>query len=304
VPRMAGDSWDIVTSVGATALAVATMRAIEARKPAPLARDDYAQHFVAATASRAPVFSEILNDPVAVSQPDVAMFSSGMGARTRYFDEFFSAAAAAGIRQMVILASGLDARGYRLGWPAGTTVYELDLPKVLEFKAEVLAARGVEKSATIKPVAVDLRDDWPTMLIDNGFADSEPTAWLAEGLLPFLPGEAQDLLFGRVTDLSAPGSRCAVEDFTDRNPVADRQPDEADRGGTVARMFASFLDDGAPPTSLWFDDDRGDPVQSLSAHGWTVDTTTARDLLTRYGRPLDDPDHAMADTRYFTAALP
>jgi O-methyltransferase involved in polyketide biosynthesis len=237
VPRMAGDSWDIVTSAGATALAVATMRAIEARKPAPLARDDYAQHFVA------------------------AMFSSGMGARTRYFDEFFSAAAAAGIRQMVILASGLDARGYRLGWPAGTTVYELDLPKVLEFKAEVLAARGVEKSATIKALAIDLRDDWPTMLIDNGFAASEPTAWLAEGLLPFLPGQAQDLLFGRVTDLSA-------------------------------------------PTSLWFDDDRGDPVQSLSAHGWTVETTTARDLLTRYGRSLDDPDHAMADTRYFTAALP
>jgi methyltransferase (TIGR00027 family) len=308
VPRSAGDSWDIVTSVGATALAVATMRAIEARKHAPLARDDYAQHFVAATAAQAPVFSELLNDPAAAEEPDVDMFSRGMGARTRYFDEFFAAAGAAGIRQVVLLAAGLDVRGYRLPWPTGTTVYEVDLPKVLEFKAQVLEEHSAKKTATLHALPVDLRDDWPTVLTGAGFQRTEPTAWLAEGLLPFLPGAAQDLLFARVTELSAPGSRFAVEDFADRSAHAsDRTVDGASQGGAVQRMFESFLEDGAEPSSLWFDDERADPARWLSDHGWTIAATTARELLSRYDSSLDEADHPMAgafgDTRYFTATV-
>ncbi len=308
MPRHAGDTWDIVTSVGATALAVATMRAIEARKPAPLARDDYAQHFVAATAAQAPAFSELLNDPAAAEEPDVEMFSRGMGARTRYFDEFFAAATAAGIRQAVLLASGLDVRGYRLTWPAHTTVYELDLPKVLEFKAEVLEQHGIQATATVRAIPVDLRDDWPIALTRAGFQPSEPTAWLAEGLLPFLPGAAQDLLFERITKLSAPGSRFAVEDFAERGDrTHERTLDQKEQPGPVRRMFASFLEDGAVPTSLWFDDERADPVKWMSDPGWTVKTTTARDLLSRYGwspavgvHPMND---AFGDTRYFTATI-
>jgi methyltransferase (TIGR00027 family) len=159
VPRSAGDSWDIVTSVGATALAVATMRAIEARKHAPLARDDYAQHFVAATAAQAPVFSELLNDPAVAEEPDVDMFSRGMGARTRYFDEFFAAAGAAGIRQVVLLAAGLDVRGYRLPWPTGTTVYEVDLPKVWSSRrrcSKSMVPRKRPSSTRYRPIFVTI----------------------------------------------------------------------------------------------------------------------------------------------------
>jgi len=260
------------------------------------------------TAAQAPVFSELLNDPAAAEEPDVDMFSRGMGARTRYFDEFFAAAGAAGIRQVVLLAAGLDVRGYRLPWPTGTTVYEVDLPKVLEFKAQVLEEHSAKKTATLHALPVDLRDDWPTVLTGAGFQRTEPTAWLAEGLLPFLPGAAQDLLFARVTELSAPGSRFAVEDFADRSAHAsDRTVDGASQGGAVQRMFESFLEDGAEPSSLWFDDERADPAQWLSDHGWTIAATTARELLSRYDSSLDEADHPMAgafgDTRYFTATV-
>jgi methyltransferase (TIGR00027 family) len=208
----------------------------------------------------------------------------------------------------VLLAAGLDVRGYRLPWPTGTTVYEVDLPKVLEFKAQVLEEHGAKKTATLHALPVDLRDDWPTILAGAGFQRTEPTAWLAEGLLPFLPGAAQDLLFARVTELSAPGSQFAVEDFADRSAHAsDRTIDPGSQGGAVQRMFETFLEDGAEPTSLWFDDERADPVQWLSDHGWTIAATTARDLLSRYDSSPDAADHpldgAFGDTRYFTATL-
>ena len=131
--------------------------------------------------------------------------------RTHFFDDFFTAAAAAGIRQVVILASGLDSRAYRLDWPAGTTVYEIDQPKVLEYKSPTLAEHGVQPSASAARWPMDLRHDWPKALREAGFDAVEPTAWLAEGLLMYLPADAQDRLFAQITELSAPGSRIAAE---------------------------------------------------------------------------------------------
>jgi methyltransferase (TIGR00027 family) len=136
-----------------------------------------------------------------------------MASRTVFFDEFFLAATHAGVRQAVILAAGLDARVWRLPWPDGITVYELDQPKVLEFKESTLEASGAHPTAAHVNVPVDLRQDWPKALRQAGFDASAPTAWSAEGLLPFLPAAAQDLLFDRVQELSAPGSRIAVEAF-------------------------------------------------------------------------------------------
>ena len=134
-------------------------------------------------------------------------------ARTKHFDDFFIAAGSAGIRQAVILAAGLDARAWRLPWVADTVVYEIDQPKVLEFKSETLRAHDAKAAARDVAVAIDLRQDWPTALRAAGFDKSEPTAWLAEGLLPYLPAAGQDLLFERVQRLSAPDSRIAVEAF-------------------------------------------------------------------------------------------
>jgi methyltransferase (TIGR00027 family) len=302
--RTADDSWDIVTGVGATALAVASMRAIEARKPEPIARDDYAQHFVAATAQQAPIFTEMLNDPAIAAEADVAVFSSYVGARTRYFDDFFTQAGAAGIRQAVILAAGLDVRGYRRGWVPGTSLYELDLPKVLEFKTDVLAEHGVAATTSVHALPVDLRDDWPTVLTAAGFDPAQPSAWLAEGLLPFLPGAAQDLLFQRVAELSAPGSRFAVEDFAPPGAGASQMGDAMAEGGTLHRMFASFTDGSADPSSLSFGDERADTVTWLQQRGWTVSPTTAGELLAAYGRAGDDDfTNSMGKSRYFTAVL-
>ncbi|WP_370069052.1 class I SAM-dependent methyltransferase [Mycobacterium sp. MAA66] len=302
--RSVDDSWDIVTSVGATALAVAAMRAIEARKPDAIARDEYAQHFVAATAGQAPIFTEMLGDPAIAAENDVVVFSSYLGARTRYFDEFFAAAGTAGIRQAVILAAGLDVRGYRLEWPAGTTLYELDLPKVLQFKGDVLGQHGITPNTTVRTLAVDLRDDWPAALIEAGFDRTQPTAWLAEGLLPFLPGAAQDLLFQRVMDLSAPGSCFAVEDFAPLGGGASQMGAAMTEGGAVHRMFASFTDGSADPSALWFGDERADTVEWLRQHGWAISTVTARELLVRYGHTRDDDlTDQMGRSRYFTAVL-
>ncbi|AMT73141.1 class I SAM-dependent methyltransferase [Mycobacteroides immunogenum] len=306
--RTDGDTWDIVTSVGATALIVSAMRAIEARKPDPLARDDYAQHFVAATKTEAPIFSEVLEDPAAAQEPDIQLFSSYLGARTKYFDEFFLAAGDAGVRQAVILASGLDVRGYRLPWADGTTVYELDLPKVLEFKKRVLDEHGAQTTATVHDLHIDLRDDWPVALKAAGFDATRPTAWLAEGLLPFLPGAAQDLLFQRIAELSAPGSRVAVEDFGAPGNQADRMSNAMENEeGALQRIFKSIVEDDAAPSSLWFGDEREDPALWLTSHGWTVEATTAGELLQRYNRAPLAGEHELTDaigqSRYFTAVL-
>ena len=137
--------------------------------------------------------------------------SEQIAVRTRFFDDFFTAAADAGIRQAVILAAGLDTRGYRLPWPTGTVVFEVDQPEVIAFKTTTLDDLGAVPKATRKTVAIDLRDDWPAALREAGFDPAQPTAWIAEGLLPYLPPDAQDRLFDHITALSAPGSRLATE---------------------------------------------------------------------------------------------
>ena len=212
--RSPGDSWAITESVGATALGVAAARAAETARPDPLIRDPFAHLLVSAAG---PVWAELAAGTSAPYGDDYRgrrldqMARSYQAVRTHYFDGYFGAAASAGIRQVVILAAGLDSRAYRLDWPSGTTVFEIDQPKVLAYKAATLDAHGAVPAATRHAVAVDLRDDWPAALIDAGFQPRHATAWLAEGLLPYLPAEAQDRLFEMVTALSAAGSRIAVE---------------------------------------------------------------------------------------------
>ncbi len=181
--RTDGDTWDIVTGVGLTALGVATFRALESAAPSPLIQDAYAELFVRAAGE--PKFMDILADPPTLAgAPLVPGF---MGIRTKFFDEFFLSAGANGITQAVILAAGLDTRAYRLDWPPGTIVYEIDQPDVLEFKNRVLAEHSATPRTEHRTVAVDLRSDWPAALAAAGADPAAPTAWSAEGLLPYLP---------------------------------------------------------------------------------------------------------------------
>ncbi|MGQ4599435.1 SAM-dependent methyltransferase [Nocardia sp. R6R-6] len=278
--RAEGDAWDIVSSVGLTALGVALFRALEANLPDPLIRDDFAPLFV--QASGEPHFTRLLADPSVLA--GTPLLPGFMGIRTKFFDEFFSSAAGDGVRQAVIVAAGLDARAYRLDWPAGTTVFEIDQPKVLDFKEQVLAEHGARPKADRRTVAVDLREDWPAALRKAGFDPGRPTAWSAEGLLPYLPGAAQDALFEQINQLSAPGSHLAVESFvagTDVERFASLE----------AKYFDKSWFGGIDPTELFYDDKRADPAPWLAETGWAVQAFSPAELGRTYGRPhLDLPD--------------
>jgi methyltransferase (TIGR00027 family) len=215
--RTHDDTWDIATSVGTTAVMVAAARAAETEEPDPLIRDPYAKLLVSEAGTG--VWENMLDGSLIAKveefDPEAAAIFRHMrsyqAVRTHFFDAHFAGAVAAGIRQVVILASGLDSRAYRLDWPAGTTVYEIDQPKVLAYKSATLAAHGATPSADRHEVPIDLRQDWPAALVAKGFDPEAPTAWLAEGLLMYLPADAQDRLFTQISELSAPGSRIAVE---------------------------------------------------------------------------------------------
>lgn len=218
MPRTADDTWDLASSVGATATMVAAGRARATNASPPLIDDPFAEPLVRAVGID--FFTRWAAgelDSTDVDTPDGAwgmrQMTNAMAVRTRYIDAFLSDAVAAGIRQVVILASGLDTRAYRLPWPADATVFEIDQPQVLEFKASRLAALGAEPTATLRPLPVDLRHDWPSVLRRAGFDREQPTAWTAEGLLAYLPPEAQDRLLDNVTSLSAEGSRFVTNIF-------------------------------------------------------------------------------------------
>lgn len=195
--------------------------------------------------------------------------------RTKWFDEYFITAGAHGIDQVVILAAGLDARVWRLPWVDGSVVYEIDQPQVLAFKADTLTAHGARPATTYRAVPIDLRADWPTALREAGFDPSTPTVWSAEGLLPYLPAAGQDLLFERVGELSAAGSRIAVEALS----PSFFEPEYLERR-------RQYLHTSVPdPADLWFIEERTDLAQWLTEHGWEVTAFEALNLMDRYDRP-------------------
>ncbi len=226
--RSDDDSWDLATSVGATATLVAAGRA-RATKDA-LIDDRFAEPLVRAVG--VDFFTRWANgdiDSVEVDEPGAAWGMQRMtdllAARTRHIDAFFAEAASAGVRQVVILASGLDARGYRLPWAPGTTVFEIDQPEVIDFKVATIEALGAEPTAEVRAVPIDLRHDWPSALKQAGFDTGRPAAWAAEGLLGFLPPDAQDRLLDNITALSAEGSRTGGRSV----PEYRRQPERIGR---------------------------------------------------------------------------
>nr|WP_067891390.1 class I SAM-dependent methyltransferase [Nocardia vaccinii] len=290
--RTDGDTWDIISGVGITALGVATFRATETAQPDALIRDDCARLFIEAAGEPRSLR--------ALAAPDEAEFlpvARLIGVRTKFFDEFFLSAAASGVRQAVILAAGLDARGYRLDWPVGATVFEIDQPKVLDFKHQVLADNEVVPRAVLRAVPVDLRDDWPAALFEAGFDADRPTAWSAEGLLPYLPGAAQDALFERIDTLSCPGSRLAVEGFSGGRPDIAR----ISRAATQEMATSPFGD--VDVTELFYNDERTDPSQWLTDRGWRVDSADVTELSARYGRPVPELPGDMADMHDVAAYL-
>ena len=305
--RTHDDTWDIATSVGSTAVMVAAARASETASDDPLINDPYAKLLVAGagTGIWEMLLDDTLVEKVEALDAEVAAVYRHMrnyqAVRTHFFDAFFADAVAAGIRQVVILASGLDSRAYRLDWPAGTTVYEIDQPKVLAYKEQTLAANNVTPAAERRAVAIDLRQDWPAALTAAGFDPAAPTAWLAEGLLMYLPAESQDRLFDQITALSAPGSRIAAE--TAGNHRSDeRRQQMSERFKKIAETIG--LEQTIDIQDLIYQDEDRAPVRAwLDEHGWQAASQPSTAEMRRLNRWVDVSvtDDADAFSEFVTA---
>src|SRR5271166_242153 len=302
MPRAHDDNWDLASSVGATATFVAAGRAMATRDPRGLINDPFAEPLVRAVGLD--FFTKMMDGELDISTIDSASpgrlqaMVDGMAVRTKYFDDYFIDATGAEVRQAVILASGLDARAYRLPWPAGTVVYELDQPQVIEFKTTTLAGIGAEPTATRRTVPVDLRQDWPAALKAAGLDTTAPTAWLAEGLLIYLPPEAQDRLFDNITDLSAPGSTIATEFVPG---IVDF---DAER---VREMSGVFREHGVDVdiASLVYAGERNHVVDYLRAKGWDVEGVTRTELFRRQGIdvPAAEDDDPLGEIIFISGSL-
>jgi methyltransferase (TIGR00027 family) len=296
--RTDNDTWDLASSVGATATMVAAQRALSHREG--LIDDPFAEPLVQAVGMD--FTTRFFNGEIDFKELDPELnlrdFAEHMAVRTRFFDKLFTDAAAAGVRQAVILASGLDARAYRLPWPDGTVVYEVDQPEVIEFKSRTLAELGAKPTADRRTVAIDLRNDWPQALIDNGFDTTQPTAWIAEGLLIYLPSEAQDKLFDNITALSVPGSWVATERVHDMKAFFDER---AQRMADQMKKYGADVN----VADLIYDDERSHVVEYLSTYGWDVSSQTMEEAYAANGFQMPDGDamSAVRELSYISAVL-
>ncbi|MEU1283359.1 SAM-dependent methyltransferase [Kitasatospora sp. NPDC005856] len=254
-----------LSPVSRTALSVARVRAYESSRPDPLFVDPYAAAFVTAAGLE-----------LAPSHPGSsfarALIANGI-LRTRFYDDRLRAA---GADQVVLLAAGLDTRAYRLDWPAGTRVFELDLDPVLGFKKQILEGLGAVPQAERTALPADLLDPtWPERLVAAGFDPARRSVWLAEGLLVYLTPEEAAAVLTAVTGLAAPGSRLLLEQGRD----VSRTPHDP----ALAHMIALWRGGLGPDTDGWLD-----------GNGWTPEVTTLVRLGEAYGRALPDPSATSA----------
>jgi len=297
--RTDDDSWGIAGKVGSTALATAMVRAAENVRSGGLFTDPFAQCFLDAAVAqgwRNPYATEAWhrND---YEDPATAAFRQASTdcavCRTRFIDDFLRAGTD---RQVVLLAAGLDTRAWRLPWTEGSVVYELDQPGVLDFKSETMAAHATRPSARRCAVPIDLRDDWPAALLAAGFDSTAPAVWVAEGLVPYLPPTGQDVLFERITSLSAPGSRLIVDVYGPEFYEPERLR------AMFARMNQTTREEVYSTEELFFSGDRADVAEWLAGHGWTTTAAPTLDVMAELGRPAPDDMPAGALSDFFVSA--
>jgi methyltransferase (TIGR00027 family) len=274
-------SEDAPTGVGTTAVGVAVVRALESAREDRLFHDPLAGAFVTAAGWERPALEDITDE----ARLKLGLLAAWIVARTRFLDDLVLDAADAGVRQVVLLGAGLDARAFRLGWPEGTRVFELDTPEMLGFKERVVAENDASPRAERITIPIDLRDDWPAALRDAGFDPDAPSAWIVEGLLVYLPEDAVEKLIGRLSDLAAPGSRMGLTSSS---------------GGSIDN-WRDAVGDGV--SSMWISALPADPAEWLAGYGWTTSLHDARDKLDEYGRsvgprrPGSSPSWLIAATR-------
>jgi methyltransferase (TIGR00027 family) len=260
------ESQEGLIGVAKTALEIAQARAVESRRDDRLFDDPYAEAFVAA-APEPTVGAEFAATGVMRNAVHSVIV------RTRFFDDYLRQACAAGCRQVVLLAAGMDTRGFRLSWPQGVRLFELDFPNVMAFKDKVLTGQSTRPRCPRMAVPVDLRQDWETPLTQAGFTPTVPTAWLAEGLLIYLFSDEAARLLTTVGELSAPHSQLA---FDHRHPL--------DAHLSEARTTPALQ----PYASLWKGGLGAGTLDWLADHGWDTQAHDHDAYAASLGRPAPD----------------
>jgi methyltransferase (TIGR00027 family) len=298
--RTDDDTWGPDSGVGMTATFGAVARALASNKG--LIDDPFAEQLVRAAGVQ--YFTRMVDDERYADDGGDNAVVTGLitllGAHTRFLDEFLATAGRAGIRQVVILASGLDTRPYRLWWPPGTTVYEVDQPDVIDFKTAVLRGLGAELNANRRAVGADLRRDWLTAMQRVGFDAAQPTVWIAETLLiGFLPPDGQDQLLHDVTAVSAPGSRFAGDHLPTWTSF------QLEAGQTFVDTWRQFGLD-VDLAGLTYPGEYRAVPQYLADHGWQTVERNAADLFGAIGMGTQwrgTPDDNAISPRYVTAGM-
>lgn len=293
--------------IGETALAMAVARWNEADGPDPLFADRYAPLLVTAACESGwrPEFLTLSPDSLSRIGPILSARIQALhdyaACRTRFFDEFFKTAASNGINQAVLVGSGLDARAWRLPWPVGATVFDVDQPNILDFKISSLWAANAAPRCEYRPAAVDLRTDWTDLILDAGFDPKMPTAWSAEGAMAYLPGPDRDRLFRNIRRLSAPGSKIAVEAASpSRRDAMVRQRRIRETREAAAAAGHPFLRE---TRSLWDTSARGDLAGELRIQHWRTSETEAEDLMAMYGRAPSSEALGVTPSSVFVEAI-
>ena len=256
---------------------VAAARAVASRQADPVIHDQFAEMLVRAVGLK--LFAQLVDGTIEFADLDVDWMPAYFGIRSRSLDDLALDACGSGIRQAVILASGLDCRAYRLGWPPAMSIYEVDQPQVIEWKRSVLTGLGWPPAAGHHCVGIDLRQDWPTALRQAGFDETQPTVWIVEGLLiGYLPSEAHDEILDAITTLSASGSQLGA-DYVD-SPRADAL------GENLRKHHAAWnaRDPEIDLRGLTFAGQHADPVAYLGERGWTTHSTDLAGVFRAAGR--------------------
>jgi len=296
--RTDDDTWDPATGVGMTATFGAVARAVGTNKG--LLNDPFAEQLVRAAA--VDFFIRVIEDQRYADDGGGSPVMTGLidvlAVHARFVDDYLAQAGRAGIRQVVILGSGMDTRPYRLWWPLGTTVYEIDRPEVIDFKTEVLHGLGAEVTANRRAIGIDLRQDWPDGLQRAGFDAAQPTVWVAEGLLVgYLPSDAQNRLLQSLTEVSAPGSHFAA----DHMPTWG--PSQLDQGRAFIDIWRQQGLD-VELAKLTYPGEYRYVPQYLAACGWETVERKVADLFGAIGmasRWRGGPEDEAITPRYVTA---
>jgi methyltransferase (TIGR00027 family) len=262
-------------SVSLTAVGVAAIRAAESGRSDRLFDDPCAAGFVEAAAYRRPGASA---DPTEEQVRRRRGLVAWVAVRTRFLDDVVTAACAGACRQVVIVGAGLDARAFRLDFPSGTRLWELDLPDVLAFKEMVVRAEEWVPRCERVALEVDLAGDWGRQLEAAGFDPGAPVVWVAEGLLSYLSVDVRDALISGMATRSTVGSRLGVtlaapkrlEEWRARHPDGIASP-----GDYVA---------------LWQSTAPEEPSEWLEQLGWRAQLFNVAERASAYGRPLPSAD--------------